>query len=70
MYPPRVTLLRYIIYGLLLLPLELYAPASAYAKGFKIQPKKPPIPLHRVWAAMCNSIAELVFLGIPYTCGE
>lgn len=58
----------YIIHGLFLLPLELYAPAYKAAADYKIQPNKAPYSLDRCIGAMVNSVMELVFLGVPYVC--
>ena len=55
----------YIVHGLLLLPLELWEPAMAAGRPFKIQPNKR-IPRNRVLPAIAHAIAELITIGLPY----
>lgn len=58
-------LIPYIVHGLLLLPLELWEPAMAAGRPFKIQPNKR-IPRNRVLPAIAHAIAELITIGLPY----
>eukprot|EP00966_Prymnesium_polylepis_P077056 1785097-Prymnesium_polylepis.1 len=58
-------LFPYIFYGLLLLPLELYSPATAAAAPYKIQPAKR-VDVSRIGHVVAVSLADLVLLGLPY----
>lgn len=55
----------YLVQGLLLLPLELWASATRAAREYKLQPKKHVATPRRVAYVMGVSLSHLVFIGIP-----
>jgi methylsterol monooxygenase len=55
----------YLSYGLLLLPLEIWAPAIEAGAPHKIQPKKR-IDTAKILPTVCTSVCELTVYGLPY----
>jgi len=55
----------YLVHGLLLLPLEIWAPAVEAAAPYKIQPKRQ-VPLHRVLPVVLHSLSHLLTIALPY----
>jgi len=58
-------LLPYMLHGFLLLPLELWSPATDAAAPYKIQPRKRVDP-ERIWHVLKVSFADLFLIGLPY----
>ncbi|KAL3926758.1 MAG: hypothetical protein SGPRY_003148 [Prymnesium sp.] len=61
-------LFPFLIYGLLLLPLELWQPANTVARNYKIQPEKL-VDRSRIWHVVVVSLSDLVMIGLPYVLG-
>ena len=61
-------LVPYLIHGLLLLPLELWAPAVDAGAPYKIQPKKR-IEAGIVGRVLRNALTDMCLLGMPYVVG-
>ena len=58
-------LVPYLVHGLLLLPLELWAPARRAAASCKLQPARRVDPA-RILPTVCGSVGKLVAVGLPY----
>lgn len=58
-------LVPYIVHGLLLLPLEIWSPATAIGAPYKIQPNKR-IDTSRIFGVVSHSVAKLIAFGLPY----
>lgn len=55
----------FIVYGLMLLPLEIWSPMREAAAAYKIQPQKR-IDTSRICSVVFTSLLKLVLLGLPY----
>jgi len=55
----------FIVYGAMLLPLELWSPAMDASMPYKIQPQKR-IEAERVPRVVATSLAKLCLIGLPY----
>ena len=55
----------YLIYGFMLLPLELWSPAVQAVAPYKIQPKKS-VDKSKIARAVLHSVSDLFLIGLPY----